>query len=589
VGDRLLRRKGVIGTQQTTMPASWADPAVALRGLATLSREASVVVIADEAERLAERASAGRYYVASLGQFKRGKSTLLNALLGTTVLPTGVTPVTSVATILRFGARRQVRVRLGDEDWREIPPESLADYVSEEHNPRNRKGVRGAEVFEPSPLLAGGMCLVDTPGIGSVFLENSEATRAFVPQVDAALVVLGGDPPISGEELALIRDVARHVDQFLFLLNKADRLAPTELAKARRFTAEVVARALEGEPAQILQVSATERASGGTGPGDWPRLEEWLRELSRTSGPKLASGAARRGFERLGQQFLAILDERRLALVRPIAESDARMVSLSAVVGTAEQSLSILGVSFLAEQERLRRALEDQRQGFLARALPVARSSLEQRLQGLRGRARKARQEALEAAERIARTWIETWVQEEVPEAEGLYQRASGRLVDMAGAFLSQAARQPGLARLGNDLDFDLGFRVPSQRRFTYLMQLTGEWPLSWILDGLLPARWRIASIRRQSLRYLRRLMEANSSRVQFDLDERMRESGRKLENELRARLGDVLSTSTLALESARRTKNAGETAVRAELERTDAFHRQAQALNTDFLAENNR
>jgi hypothetical protein len=56
--------------------------------------------------------------------------------------------------------------------------------------------VDGAEVFVPSPLLSSGMCFVDTPGLGSVFTGNTATTQAFIPDIDAALVVVGGDPPL---------------------------------------------------------------------------------------------------------------------------------------------------------------------------------------------------------------------------------------------------------------------------------------------------------------------------------------------------------------------------------------------------------
>ncbi len=46
----------------------------------------------------------------------------------------------------------------------------------------------------PAPLLASGMCLVGTPSLGSVFAANDAVTRGFVPQVDAALVVIGAHP-----------------------------------------------------------------------------------------------------------------------------------------------------------------------------------------------------------------------------------------------------------------------------------------------------------------------------------------------------------------------------------------------------------
>ena len=124
------------------------------------------------------RISEGRFYVACVGQFKRGKSTLLDALVGEPILPTGVVPVTTVPTVLRYGKERSARVLI-DNKWKTIRPEELPQYVSEELNPENQKRVEGVEAFLPSALLASGMCLVDTPGIGSVFSGNTEATQGL--------------------------------------------------------------------------------------------------------------------------------------------------------------------------------------------------------------------------------------------------------------------------------------------------------------------------------------------------------------------------------------------------------------------------
>jgi hypothetical protein len=175
-----------------------------LAALARLAEELGAPTLAAEARAVAERLGEGRFYVVCVGQFKRGKSTLLNALIGEPVLPTGVVPVTSVVTVIRHGERLAARVRHDSGDWEECEPQALATYVTEEQNPGNEMGVAGVEVFAPSALLESGLCLVDTPGIGSVSATNTETARAFVPHVDAALIVLGGDPPIAGDELALI-------------------------------------------------------------------------------------------------------------------------------------------------------------------------------------------------------------------------------------------------------------------------------------------------------------------------------------------------------------------------------------------------
>ena len=170
-----------------------------------------------------------------VGQFKRGKSSVLNALVGEAVLPTGVVPVTTVPTIVRYGSRTAARLRFETGGWTDLSISEVVEYVSEEKNPENAKHVAGLEIFVPAPLLATGMCFVDTPGLGSVFTGNTTATQAFIPHIDAALVVIGADPPLAGEELALVESVSKHVRDLILVLNKADRTTEAERAAAVAF------------------------------------------------------------------------------------------------------------------------------------------------------------------------------------------------------------------------------------------------------------------------------------------------------------------------------------------------------------------
>ena len=102
------------------------DGAARLLRLADLGEELGTNRAAGEARELAARVSEGRFYVACLGQFKRGKSTLINALIGTPILPVGFIPVTAVPTVIRFGEREKARVRGRDASWREIAVPDLA-------------------------------------------------------------------------------------------------------------------------------------------------------------------------------------------------------------------------------------------------------------------------------------------------------------------------------------------------------------------------------------------------------------------------------------------------------------------------------
>src|SRR5271167_1341605 len=242
--------------------------AQALDRLAAIAEHLGEGSVAADVRQLVARINEGRFFVACVGQFKRGKSTLLDAFVGEPILPTGVVPVTTVPTVLRYGDTRTARVLIHTR-WHVIRTEDLPQYVSEELNPENSKQVAGVEVFLSSPLLAGGMCLVDTPGIGSVFSGNTETTKDFIPQIDAAILVVGADPPISGEELALIEAVAANVDEILIVLNKIDRVSLTERQQASEFATKVLEGRLQRSVGKIYEVSALNRLNNSADADDW--------------------------------------------------------------------------------------------------------------------------------------------------------------------------------------------------------------------------------------------------------------------------------------------------------------------------------
>ena len=112
------------------------------------------------------------------GEAKRGKSTLINALLGRAVLPAGVTPLTAVATTVRYGDDPHAEVRFADGHEEKQPLTALPELVTERGNPGNRRHVAAVTVYLDAPVLAGGVELVDTPGTGSVFAWDTAAAHA---------------------------------------------------------------------------------------------------------------------------------------------------------------------------------------------------------------------------------------------------------------------------------------------------------------------------------------------------------------------------------------------------------------------------
>ncbi len=192
---------------------------------------------------LRKRLDEGRFHLAVLGQFKRGKSTLLNALLGEPLLPTSVVPLTAIPTFLHAGPLRQAKVaytngRPGEQvtadEARRIAM-FLEEYVTEAANPGNRLGINHVEVASPAEILSRGVVLIDTPGIGSTFRHNTEATLNFLPQCDAALFLVSADPPITEVEVDFLKKVREKVVRLFFLLNKVDYLSEREREAAVQF------------------------------------------------------------------------------------------------------------------------------------------------------------------------------------------------------------------------------------------------------------------------------------------------------------------------------------------------------------------
>lgn len=538
-----------------------------LHRLGGLALAAGARDLATEVAALEERLREQRFHVACVGQFKRGKSTLLNALVGRGVLPTGIVPVTSVPTILRHG-RFGARVRTG-EGWSPLPPERLAEVVTEQLNPGNAKGVLAVEVLVPAPILERGLCLVDTPGLGSVFEANTVATREFVPQVDAALVVLGADPPVTGEELRVIEMIAAEADTMVYVLNKADRVTPAECHEAAGFLRTVLRDRLGLTVDRVYQVSATTT----TASPDWAALVENLTGLAADSREALVRSAIQRGMSRWGRALSGRVHERLEALTRPVAEYERRVRALAALGSTAERALRELAPLLAAEEQRLEREARARSDAFLQEALPVGEAHLRAEWEqgGLQPDSREA---ALEAANRIARSLAYAWLRRAEENADTEFRRVVARFRSLADEQVERLVSEAGLPpHAAPVVGSSAGLRARSHFAFSdrtsyhYARTPLGDW-----LAALLPSTARDRRVRRAAERYLRDLLTVNASRVAGDLAERVRESRRALEAEIRAALSQVADSAAGALEWAQAVRAKGAEEVSHETTRLNTL-----------------
>ena len=138
-----------------------------------------------ELDALRGRLRDRRLRVLVAGEAKRGKSTLVNAMLSRSVLPAGVTPLTALATTVRYGSDENVRAVFADGHAEKLPLSALGDLVTERGNPGNCRSIASVTVSVDAPILARGVELVYTPGTGSVYAHNTSAAEAALDTMDA--------------------------------------------------------------------------------------------------------------------------------------------------------------------------------------------------------------------------------------------------------------------------------------------------------------------------------------------------------------------------------------------------------------------
>jgi GTP-binding protein EngB required for normal cell division len=259
--------------------------------------------------RLAE----DRFNLAVVGPFSRGKSSLMNAILGLEGLPTGLLPHTSVITTVSYAPRERVLVRC--EGWplpQEIRLDQLAEYVTERGNPGNQRGVVLAEIQLPAEILRHGLYFIDTPGVGSAIVANTKTTERFLPEIDAAIFVSSFDFAVSEADIEFLRTVTTTVGKVFFVLNKLDLTSKSEAEEVIRFVRERLDREPGIGRCSLFAVSA-KRALEAKLRGDSDALaQSGLIELEDALAAFMAGDKTRQLSVRVMDRLVALLQRERM-------------------------------------------------------------------------------------------------------------------------------------------------------------------------------------------------------------------------------------------------------------------------------------
>ena len=232
-----------------------------------------------------------RFRIGVLGGMKRGKSTLINVLLGRSddaLAPIAAEPATGVITEFEdSGADGPLVIRVVSEgsgaEEREISAEQIAEYATEQGNPGNNRGVAVIQVKGRFPLLHHSAVLVDTPGNGSVYQEHSKASIAALRYCDAYILLVSATIPLDRVELEYLRAMGeRERRQLIVVLSKSDMLAADEREEVlKRIRAKLSEANLQ--PRTILEVSAKKVFEATKRALDVPLLDAMRRECGITA------------------------------------------------------------------------------------------------------------------------------------------------------------------------------------------------------------------------------------------------------------------------------------------------------------------
>ncbi len=530
--------------------------------------ELAALGTADDQRALAElrgRLHAARLRVLVAGEAKRGKSTLINALLGRAVLPAGVTPLTALPTTVRYGQDEQVRAVFADGRAQRFPLAALEDLVTERRNPGNRRNLTSVAVLVDVPVLARGVELVDTPGTGSVYVHNTTVAETALETMDAAVFVLTADPPVSASERELMARVAARAVRMFVVLNKADYLAPGELAEAQEFTGQVAGQAA-GRPVRVYPLSARAALTAGDDPGFAAFHADFTGYLDRQRAADLRLSAVAQARRLAGSLRDEVALARRAAELRSgdaAGQVEAFAARLAAVAARRQDAANLVraeSARMLAElNEAAQRAARDRtRQAGDELAALVNGPLRSATAAGIErsGRARLAE---------LAVATAESWRQRQAARLEEGLARLDARTIEDLRAELA-AVRAAAADLLGLALTMPGGAeRLTPDLRFFYLVsEDAGQTEL---LAGAIRRHLPGEAGRRRARAYLSRevaeLVPRQIGRARADLQYRLAEATRQLVRTVEARYAEGTGRLEHALHSAtaRWETTAGETA----------------------------
>jgi GTP-binding protein EngB required for normal cell division len=214
-----------------------------------------------------DRMETKTFEIAVFGRVSSGKSSLLNHILQSEILPVGVNPITAVPTRIRYGESPRLIVGFADRSPEQFGIDQLAEFATEQHNPSNSKHVVRLIVEVPSSRISNGIVFVDTPGLGSLASSGTQETLAYMPRCDLGVVLIDAGSTLTEEDLSTLAALYEAATPASVLLSKSDLLASGDIHKSANYISSQITSHL-GLTLAIQPVSVMDRHA--------TTLEQWF-------------------------------------------------------------------------------------------------------------------------------------------------------------------------------------------------------------------------------------------------------------------------------------------------------------------------
>lgn len=525
----------------------------AIDTLEMLAQRRSSSRLAEQSEKLREKLVQSLFNLVVIGEFKRGKSTLINALLGSAVLPTGAVPLTSVPTVVQSGTRVGVEIFLDSGAKTHCRLNDLGDYVTERGNPNNSRGVILAEVHYECHFLRNGVRIIDTPGTESVYLHNTQTTWQYLPQADAVVMVFVADQPATRSELDLLLSAKKFSAKQFFVLNKVDHLTDEEKEESKKFLEQSLESEL-GYPCKVFAISAKNGLSyklKGESDSGFSEFENELVNFSMREKNRTLIDSIRSKIQALVTETRNLLDLEQHGMSMPEAKLEQCLKQFRKAIVTIKRQEDDAEFIVTGEVQKLVKTIEKDLVPVVASNEESLQKEIEHQYELHRSLGNQALIEHLksELYRRIKEIY-DDWKVVEEAKVETSFEAINDRFVEKANQVVAN------VKQLTNELfevEVDSHFEVEKLQTktmhrysvddpFTYSLQL---------LPLLLPEALSKPVIRARFIESAKNELTKNSGRLRADYQERLEASARMFLALFRKRIHEALDEIQSVIERA--------------------------------------